>query len=196
MLYVFFEHHKDAKGVTLATDVSVSSFLHGKGIFWKRDEAQFKVMTGLLKSPPIAVRSYNEDLKIWTYLGDSGFHLMEVLQDTFGKLHLQIEFRECSKLEECLLAGGIPEQSSVKFDPANFFYNKAGVAQSAEITKDKAIEKLAIIFSLDTEDMGKLHPKDAKRLYREAALQLHPDRNGGDGSKMSELNMYWRIYNA
>lgn len=30
-----------------------------------------------------------------------------------------------------------------------------------------------------------------KPLYRKAALALHPDRNNGDGSKMSELNKVW-----
>jgi hypothetical protein len=31
----------------------------------------------------------------------------------------------------------------------------------------------------------------AKKLYRKAALAFHPDRNNGDGAKMSELNMIW-----
>ena len=35
-----------------------------------------------------------------------------------------------------------------------------------------------------------------KKSYRMKALALHPDRNGGDGAKMSELNMYWQVYNA
>ncbi len=30
-----------------------------------------------------------------------------------------------------------------------------------------------------------------KPIYRKAALRLHPDRNNGDGSKMSELNSIW-----
>lgn len=194
MLYVFFEHHKDAQGKTLATDVTVSSFLHGKGINWKIDKIPFEAMNRLLKDPPINVRSYNNDLKLWTYIGDAGYHLMEVLQEAFSKLRMQLEFRECEKLEENLQNGSIPEKASKKFDAANFFYNKAGIAQSSEISKPQAIAKLAIFFDLDVEDMGKLHPKDAKKLYREAALKLHPDRNGGDGSKMSELNMYWRVY--
>lgn len=34
----------------------------------------------------------------------------------------------------------------------------------------------------------------AKKLYRAAALRLHPDRNNGDGSQMSKLNELWGIY--
>lgn len=33
--------------------------------------------------------------------------------------------------------------------------------------------------------------KDMKLVYRRAALTLHPDRNNGDGSRMSELNAIW-----
>lgn len=197
MLYVFFEHHKDASGKTLATDVTVSSWLHGKGINWGRDNIAANVMVGkggLLKTPPIAVRSYNEPLKLWTYLGDAGYHLLEVLQETFDKLKMQIEFRECSELERHLEEGGIPDEATTKFDPKNFFYNKAGVNTTQEITKDVAIQKLSVFFDLDLADMQKLGQKDAKRLYREQAKMLHPDHNGGDGSRMSELNMYWRVY--
>lgn len=32
---------------------------------------------------------------------------------------------------------------------------------------------------------------EAIKAYRKAAMLLHPDRNGGDGSKMSELNSVW-----
>jgi curved DNA-binding protein CbpA len=35
-----------------------------------------------------------------------------------------------------------------------------------------------------------------KSSYRRAALKYHPDRNNGDGSKMSELNSLWSVYNA
>lgn len=194
MLYVFFEHHKDSDGKTLATDVTVSSFLHGKGIAWKVDEVAFKVMNGLLKQPPINVRTYNDPLKIWTYLGDAGYHLMEVLEEAFSKLKMKIEFRETSGLEQALTSGGIPESASKKFDAKNFFYNKAGVASNNEISKPQAITKLASILSVKEEFFS---DKDAvKKLYRIKCRELHPDFNGGDGSRMSELNMYWQVYNA
>lgn len=32
---------------------------------------------------------------------------------------------------------------------------------------------------------------DAKKIYRRSALANHPDRNGGDGSKMSDINEAW-----
>lgn len=38
----------------------------------------------------------------------------------------------------------------------------------------------------DLNDVNK-----AKSFYRKAALALHPDRNNGDGSKMSSLNEIW-----
>lgn len=42
------------------------------------------------------------------------------------------------------------------------------------------------------EDFLRLCPlEDVKALYRKAALSSHPDRNGGDSSKMTNLNVAW-----
>jgi len=182
-MYVFFEHHKDADGTVLATDVICSSFEHGIGIAWKRDQSLFEIMKRLLKTPPLEKRSYNESLKIWTYLGTSGFSLLEIIQDTFTKLRMGVEFREVQDLESQVAAGGIAVAKQKKIDPKTFFYNAAPI--SHEITREQASAKLKELFAVTD-----------KRSYRVAALAFHPDRNGGDGRKMSELNMYWRILNA
>lgn len=46
---------------------------------------------------------------------------------------------------------------------------------------------------LTGEDITSLEYEKALKLYRRNSLRLHPDRNGGDGSKMSELNQAWDI---
>ena len=67
-----------------------------------------------------------------------------------------------------------------------FFYNHGAPAPAITLTKEQIAEKLSIL-------MGDVIDKSA---YRKAALRLHPDRNNGDGSRMSELNMLWGLYNA
>jgi|SRR5215472_9922529 len=186
-MYVFFEHHRDAEGSVLATDVVCSSFEHGIGIAWKREGNLFEIMNRLMKTPKLDVRSYNPETKIWTYLGTVGFQLLATLQDTFSKLSLKIEFREVSDLETQVRSGGISVKSQTKIDPKEFFYNKAPITQ--EITKEMAEKKLKLILG-DTLN---------KSTYRAAALRLHPDRNGGSvesAKQMSELNMYWSVWNA
>ena len=44
---------------------------------------------------------------------------------------------------------------------------------------------------LTGEDIMATEYTVALKVYRKASLRLHPDRNGGDGSKMSELNQAW-----
>lgn len=186
-MYVFFEHHKDAEGTVLATDVVVSSWEHTASINWKRDKIPFAVLNGLLKSPPIKTRTYDDNTHIWTYLGTSGFDLLSVLQNAFNKLNQHMEFREVQDLEEQVLAGAISSAKSKKIDPSTFYYNRVPVR--VELTKESAAPILAKLLECSIEQIN-------KSLYRQAALKFHPDRNSGDGSKMSELNMLWRIYNG
>jgi len=180
-MYVFFEHHRDADGSVLATDVICSSFESGAGINWKSDKMNLELMTRLFKTPPIGVRSFNDKTKVWSYLGDAGMHLMETVQEFFQKLNVRISFYEIEDLENSI--GHISLNKAKKIDPSQFFYNRA-VPTTQEITKELAERKLKEIGVID------------KKSYRQAALRLHPDRNGGDGKAMSELNMYWGVLNA
>jgi hypothetical protein len=43
-------------------------------------------------------------------------------------------------------------------------------------------------------DFDSLDNSSAKKLYRAAAVKLHPDKNNGDGSRMARLNELWAIY--
>ena len=192
-MYVFFENHRDESGNVVATDVISSSYEDNFRINWNRDKVQFEIMKKLLKSPPIAVRTYSDETHMWSYLGQEGFFLLKTLKEAFDKLpQMKIEFREAKDLEEAVRRGSISHDKQSKFNAENFYYNR--FAAVAELTKDTAAPKLALIFGCKVEALE--DSAAAKKYYRANALRLHPDRNGGDGSKMSELNMLWRIYNG
>lgn len=63
-------------------------------------------------------------------------------------------------------------------------------AQQAKKTSIEAVSKAPLNDVI--VQFVKALPKDSlKAAYRNAALALHPDRNGGDGSKMAVLNTLW-----
>lgn len=191
-MFVFFEHHKDEHGSVLATEVVASSYKDRPGIFWRKDEIPMKLLTGLFKTPPLEQRMYDQDLKTWTYIGDAGKHLLEVVQESFEKLKVDVTFFETEDLADQIRAGKFTAAKEI--DPKNFFYNRATLNATPALTKELATAKLAAIFHVSEFELS--DKMAVKRLYRAKAMEFHPDRNQGDGSKMSELNMYWQVYNA
>lgn len=84
------------------------------------------------------------------------------------------------------------QPKATTFTPNDFFYNTTPV-KTAE-SKDSLQQKLAALLQIPSSILT--DPIAAKRAYRTIALKLHPDRNNGDGSKMSELNFLWSLWNA
>jgi hypothetical protein len=76
--------------------------------------------------------------------------------------------------------------SAKRVRPEDFFYNYGKPIAQAAMTKETLEQKLKQL-------MGETLDKSS---YRRAALKYHPDRNNGDGTKMSELNMLWSVYNG
>ena len=75
----------------------------------------------------------------------------------------------------------------------SFFNNFNAVVEKVAVTKtDK--EMLAELLAITSYDAIPRDKSAALKLYRQAALRLHPDRNNGDGSKMSSLTQLWREY--
>lgn len=73
----------------------------------------------------------------------------------------------------------------------NFYYNTQPVSTQASAQSIAAQLTDFLGVDVSTKDVNEL-----KKLYRRKALELHPDRNNGDGSKMSELNMLWTLFMA
>jgi hypothetical protein len=78
-----------------------------------------------------------------------------------------------------------------------FFTTPPPSSGSKNRTKEELVEAMAdLVMKYAGQKKTEYHYKqynldDWKKLYRKLALALHPDRNNGDGSKMSELNMIW-----
>lgn len=86
------------------------------------------------------------------------------------------------------------EKAAQFFGTASF--NQA-VYQTATVNNDR--EELLSLLGLNSWgqfDSLLSDPSAVKKVYRAAAIKYHPDKNNGDGSKMSKLNELWGIYGA
>ena len=147
----------------------------------------FELSKTVLKYPPVASRSYDPATKIWSYFGVWGVQTIERVKDVSRPIKI-VECIEVADLAAQVASGRIDQKRQVKppLNAEEFFYTHAAPAASPALTKETVAERLKLLLG-DTLD---------KSAYRRAALRWHPDRNNGDGSKMSELNMLWRVYNT
>ena len=69
---------------------------------------------------------------------------------------------------------------------------RAQAEQAANASQNQANAQRAKALDVVVMEFVRLVPADAMlKAYRAAAMQLHPDKQGGDGSKMSSLNAAW-----
>jgi hypothetical protein len=165
----------------------------------EQEKLNFGMILTLLKSIPLENRDFNDTTKIWTILGPKGKVVIAQLESMILQgLFSNVEIKRIKNLEEKAKLGQLNRQPSKeeRFSTEDFFYNPAPA--SLALSGVALSEKLAPLLSLSPSDLAskEMDEKTLKKHYLRAALRLHPDRNNGDGSKMSELNMLWGIYTS
>ena len=195
-MYVYYEHHKDANGKVLLTELRLSSRSDGSlEIAFKNptENMVFDTCKAVLKWPPLSNYSYDPAVKCWSYFGQYGDN------STYGEVVIEKLKAICSALLTTFDAFPIQDlasqalnnsvlmgsSSASHLNAEDFFYQKEP-AQLGDSSMSKAqLEQKLTVFLGSVID---------KKSYRHAALRLHPDMNNGDGSKMSELNMLWQLW--
>jgi hypothetical protein len=130
---------------------------------------------------PATAREYNTSTNKWSIGIEYWPPLAIVLKDA-----LHFTLHEVTAED----AKSIPNIEVPKEYAENFHYKQEVISSNTE-TASSIAEKLSVFLGekITTQELTEL-----KKLYRKRALELHPDRNGGDGSKMSELNRLWTLY--
>lgn len=200
VVYIYYTLHKDATGTVVLAELKLTTYPNKWKIdfFSSTEKAIFAlVKEKALKEAPIALRSYDEATNIWTYMENWGPKIIErakALCSVLGGINT-IEVENLSAIATAQYFD--PKKLKLPPKPEDFFYNPTGnAATSSALTKESACVKLASLLEVSEAILSSAASGELKKLYRRAALKYHPDRNNGDGSKMSELNMLWGVWNA
>jgi hypothetical protein len=137
----------------------------------KLDWEQLKLFTGAVKGCIASSdRDYDPNQKTW-YIDPKHFKTVKILiESAFDKSNIFI-------IEA-------PEASEQGYTQT-FHSSEADLTKLGELVKE------------NPQTLKLISYNEAKKLYRRFAMTYHPDRNGGDGSRMSELNEVWtRLSNS
>jgi hypothetical protein len=207
-MYLYYEHHRDGKGKVALTELRLSSRADGSLYINFRNPVEnmvFEAVKPLLKWPPLANYSYEPNLKLWSYFGQYGVSstygeevikkvqtVVEALGARFKAFSVEDLADQCVNNHVDLSGKRKPKMSAEEF-----FYNHGTPALAPVASREEVEKKLAELMQVDISYFGSLFSaSERKKSYRLAALRYHPDRNNGDGSKMSELNMFWQLYQS
>lgn len=186
-MYLLYEFHTDSDGNLLATDMMLSSGFPGRTFIRFKDPIEtglFETCKKVFKDVHTKERTIDMDTYIWSFFGDAGKQVYERLKamplEQIGMVYERVE-----NLAAQRASGSIAKQT-VFTNPKDFFYQSEAPASSGP-SLEEVEKKLKNL--LGTED---LDTPGLKKVYFKAAMRLHPDRNNGDSSGMTELNYYWQ----
>lgn len=199
-MYIYYTHHRDGHGKIVLTELKLTSEQKRWNIAFYNsvEKAIFLLIKEkALKEPPIAMRSYDDATCVWTYMEDWGEKVLQratALASVLGGV-IKVEVPDLASIAAAISFDPSKLRASVR--PEDFFYNPSGSAAAGpRLSREQLQEKLAALLGTSTAVLAAGTTEERKKLYRKAALLLHPDRNNGDGSKMSELNFLWQLYQA
>jgi hypothetical protein len=189
-MYLYYEHHRDGTGKIVLTELCLSSHKNGKlaiSFFLATEKLVFEMLKPVLKAAPVSARSYEPNSNIWTYMPPYGEQtieqLVKVAKCYYGLDCIEVEDLAAQAVNHQVDLSGKRKQMRAE----EFFYNHGVSAARPPMSKAELTTKLISLIGVNIID---------KHTYRAAALRYHPDRNNGDGSKMSELNMLWQLYHS
>lgn len=194
MIYCHYENftintHIDGT-ITKLTKLVFSSHNISLNMYGKYNFEILKAYIFAIKQIPVSERTYDPKYKIWIILTDKFEVLKRLWESTHPNmcishpdLKLWIEGKEGYKSEF---------EAREEQKPEDFFYSTSQPVGQPKVDMETARKQF--VDFLIRQSIQVFENGDLIKSYKLAARKLHPDLNGGDSSKMSELNMLWQQY--
>lgn len=162
----------------------------------KEEKALQQFTSQVFKTTPFDSYAYDATSHIWTILGSYGRVVIAILESSLKNGALRnYHIHETTELEYKVARSNLKAKPTEKlFNEEDFFYSLP-TSTSNDESGDALYKALSSMLNLSIDKFKSMNLGDLKRIYRKSALIYHPDRNNGDGSKMSELNRLWSLYN-
>ena len=193
-MIIYYEEFDDITDIVISSD-GMTNRPNWKN---KQEKAIMDLLLSLFKQVDLKDRAMDDSTKVWTFLSGRGKFILTHLEsmNTQGLLP-GVSFKKIEDLSSKTKTGTLGRidrvKEKMKYDEKDFFYTPP-TASAGELSGAALISKLVPLLLITENELIKSDDKELKKIYRRAALTHHPDRNNGDGSKMSELNMLWGIY--
>lgn len=172
----------------------------------KHEKAMHTIVLQFFRTLPLSVHEVDATTNVHTVLGLNGKKFLMILtQAITTTLLVNVILKKVTDLTGLLAKGNlswlpsVPKspktsgpQVEIKFNEEDFFYKPE--ASKGALSGEALFKALATSLDIEVSRLHILSAFDLKRIYRQRALALHPDRNNGDGSKMSELNSIWSTW--
>lgn len=166
---------------------------------WKR----IKAISEIVKQIPSTLRSYDDVTDIWTIprdkfedvvrkLVDDSFCPMLVFGQSLDDFALNKPLN--SNTSSNSWADAARKQASFKAEATEDFFKNAAPAQTLMPLEDVRTQLMQLIKPHVPATLELKDKESFLRGYKLAARKLHPDFNGGDSSKMTQLNYLFQQY--
>lgn len=190
MLYCHYEHFTVAD--KKLTKLKFSSDLFKPLMYGNINVLNLETCVIMIKQIPASERTFESLLKIWT-IPTPSFDILRTLWDK-SNIIIENNFISHADLKRWAegLEGVVLEHEKTAPKPEDFFYNTGQVIDGLKVSKEQA--RMTLVDFLTREAITVFENGDLIKSYKIAARKLHPDLNGGDATKMTELNFLWQQY--